>query len=77
MNTNPYRLLEKYIEKEKSIKDFSNGLIDLMYYTIRLDMENDTKSLYIQSIGKEVDLMLDLINKLEKERKSIFEIKNN
>lgn len=77
MNTNPFTLLEEYIQKEKSIKDFSDKHIELMLYVLRLDMDYDTKSLYIQSIGKEIDLLLSIIDNIEKEKKSVFDIKNN
>ncbi|MGP2656518.1 hypothetical protein ACOJTA_05675 [Malaciobacter sp. WC5094] len=68
MNINPYTLLEDYIEKEKSIKEFSQNHLELMCYVLRMDMDNNTKSIYIQSIGKDIDLVLSFIEQLKKKK---------
>lgn len=64
MSTNPYNLLKNYIEKEKSIKDFSENHLNLMFHVLKIDIDDDTKSIYIHSIGKELDLILSLIEKI-------------
>lgn len=70
-----YEVLDKYLKVSKHFRDFCNDREMMMFEVLRMDISEDGKIHWIESIGNEIDRVLSFIDRLESERKSHLNLK--
>ena len=70
-----YKLFDEYLTKSKQLRSFCDDREKMMFEVLRMDLETDGKLHWLESIGIEIDRVMDLIEKLSNERKSHLNLK--
>ena len=65
-----YELFGEFINKSKQIRQFCEKNENLLFETLRMDIPSDGMRKYLTSVGKEIDLVLEFIDKLETDREA-------
>jgi hypothetical protein len=64
-----YEVFDQYLQKSKAIENFCSERESAMCHTITMSLADQTKICYLTAIGRELDAVLDLINKMTEARK--------
>jgi len=70
-----YEVLDKYLKVSKTFREFCNDRETMMFEVLRMDISEDGKIDWIESIGNEMDKVLSFIDRLESERNSHLNLK--
>jgi len=70
-----YALFDEYLKKSKSIRNFCDDREKMMFEVLRMDLSEEGKIHWLNSIGYEIDKLLSLLNIMENERKSYLNLK--
>ena len=65
-----YEIFGDYINKSKQIRKFLEKNEKLLFESLRMNIPSDGVRKYLTSVGKEIDLVLDFIDKLETDREA-------
>ena len=65
-----YELFGDYINKSKMIREFCEKNENLLFETLRMNIPSDGVKGYLISIGREIDSVLEFIDKLETDREA-------
>ena len=65
-----YELFGEFINKSKQIRQFCEKNENLLFETLRMGIPSDGVRKYLTSVGKEIDLVLEFIDKLETDREA-------
>jgi hypothetical protein len=65
-----YELFGEFINKSKQIRQFCEKDENLLFEALRMSIPSDGVRKYLTSVGKEIDLVLDFIEKLETDREA-------
>ena len=65
-----YELFGEFINKSKQIRQFCEKNENLLFETLRMNIPSDGVRKYLTSVGKEIDLVLEFIDKLETDREA-------
>lgn len=67
-----YKVFDEYLQKAKIIRAFCEDRERLLFQSIRIDTSADNKITYINSVGKEIDKVGELIEEMMTKRKSLL-----
>jgi len=70
-----YELFDEYLKKSKLIRNFCDDREKMMFEVLRLDLTEEGKTHWLNSIGYEIDKVLSLLNDMVNERKSYLNLK--
>jgi hypothetical protein len=65
-----YEIFGDYLNKSKQIRQFCEKDENLLFESLRMDIPSDAVKRYLTSVGKEIDLVLDFIEKMKTDRES-------
>ena len=65
-----YEILDKYLKVSRTFREFCSDRETMMFEVLKMDISEDGKIHWIESIGNEIDRVLSFIGRLESERKS-------
>ena len=65
-----YQIFGDYINKSKMIREFCEKNENLLFETLRMGIPSDGVRKYLTSVGNEIDLVLDFIEKMKTDRES-------
>ncbi len=65
-----YELFDKLLNKSKELRKFCDDREKMIFEIIRMDIVEDGKINWLESVGVEIDRVLSFIEKLSNERKS-------
>jgi len=65
-----YEVLDKYLKISKTFREFCNDREMMMFEVLRMDISEEGKVHWIESIGNEIDRVISFIDRLENERKN-------
>jgi hypothetical protein len=63
-----YELFGKYLDKSKKINEFVQKDQNLLFEALKMDIGEEAITKYLSSIGREIDIVLDFIEKMKTER---------
>lgn len=66
---------DEYLQKSKSIRAFCDDRKRMLFEVIRMNLTEDRKAHWLNSIGYEIDKVLSLLNVMVDERKSYLNLK--
>jgi hypothetical protein len=64
-----YEIFGDYIDKSKMIREFCEKNENLLFETLRMDIPSDGIRKYLAAVGKEIEIILDYIERLRANRK--------
>jgi len=70
-----YKLFDELLQKSKSLRDFCDDREKMMFEILRMDISSEGKIHWLESVGSEVDRVLNFIDRVSKERKSHLNLK--
>ena len=65
-----YEIFGEYIDKSKQIRQFCEKNENLLFETLRMDVPSDGIRKYLAAVGKEIEIILDYIERLKANRES-------
>ena len=65
-----YEIFGEYIDKSKQIRQFCEKNENLLFESLRMDIPSDGVRKYLTSVGNEIDLVLDFIEKMKTDREA-------
>jgi len=70
-----YKLFDDLLQKSKSLKDFTSDRENMLCEIIKMDIQSDGKIQWLESVGVELNRVLNFIEKLSYERKAHLNLK--
>jgi hypothetical protein len=65
-----YEKFDYYLQNSKKIREFCNDREKMIFEILRMDLYEEGKIHWLESVGLEIDRVLSFIGRLENERKS-------
>ena len=65
-----YEIFGDYIDKSKRIRKFCEKNENLLFETLRMDIPSEGIRKYLAAVGKEIEIILDYIERLRANRES-------
>ena len=65
-----YEIFGDYIDKSKQIRQFCEKNETLLFESIRMDIPSEGIRKYLAAVGKEIEIILDYIERLKENRES-------
>ncbi len=65
-----YEIFGDYIDKSKQIRQFCEKNENLLFETLRMDIPSNGVRKYLAAVGKEIEIILDYIERLKANRES-------
>ena len=65
-----YEIFGEYIDKSKQIRQFCEKNENLLFETLRMDIPSEGIRKYLAAVGKEIEIILDYIERLKANRES-------
>jgi hypothetical protein len=65
-----YKIFGDYIEKSKQIRQFCEKNELLLFEVLRMDIPSNGVRKYLAAVGKEIEIILDYIERLKANRES-------
>jgi hypothetical protein len=69
-----YELFDEYLKVSKTIRDFCDDREKMMFECLRMDLSNDAKIHWLESVSYELKRVNAYIVRLTNERKSHFNL---
>ena len=70
-----YQLFDELLKKSKAIRAFCEDREKLLFESIRMDIPIDGKIVWLKAVGKEIDEVRNLIERLAESRLSSMTLK--
>jgi hypothetical protein len=64
-----YQLFDEYLQKSKAIRKFCEDRELMLFESVRMDLPIDGKIVWLNAVGKEIDAVASLIERLSVDRK--------
>lgn len=70
-----YEVFDTYLQNSKKIREFCNDREKMMFEVLRMDLSEEGKIHWLESIGLEIIGVLELIGTVSNERKSHLKLR--
>jgi len=70
-----YELFDILLSKSKTLREFCDDREKMMFEVLRMDLTEDGKIHWLESVGSEIDRVLSFIDRISNERKSHLNLK--
>ncbi len=64
-----YQLFDEYLQKSKAIRKFCEDREKMLFESVRMDIPKEGTIHWLQSVGREIDVVASLIERLSADRK--------
>ena len=70
-----YKVLDKYLKISKTFREYCSDREMMMFEVLIMDMSEEGKVHWLESIGNEIDRVMSFIGRISNERKSHLNLK--
>jgi len=70
-----YKLFDELLSKSKTLRDFCDDREKMMFEILRMDISTEGKIHWLESVGSEINRVLNFIDRVSNERKSHLNLK--
>ena len=70
-----YKLFDELLTKSKTLRGFCDDREKMMFEILRMDISEEGKIHWLESVGSEIDRVLSFINRVSEQRKSHLNLK--
>ena len=70
-----YKLFDELLQKSKALKNFTSDRENMLCEIIKMDIPSEGKIQWLESVGVELNRVLNFVEKLSNERKAHLNLK--